>query len=125
MQGCADPRRTICWECRNTSADKCSWFHPKCARPVDGWEAIPTKKNGISGQSYLVINCPNFEPDERVEFFCRGISVTEEGKLSVDIVRDHKLTHIGIFDSVKDALLASATAVNALYTSAHGDDCHE
>ena len=112
----SDMRRTICWECKNTNADKCCWFRPKNAKPVEGWQAIKTHKNGISGSSYLVINCPNFEPDERFDYFARGITVLDGGKtLSVDVQRNGVLYHIGKFDDPKDALLASAQAMNWLY----------
>lgn len=126
MQRVHDMRRTICWECRNTNAEKCSWFHPKAAKPVDGWKAYPTQKNGIGGQSYLVVNCPNFEPDERFDYFARGISVMEDGKtLSVDIQRNGVFYHIGEFTSPKDALLASAEAMDQLYGSVMPEDSGE
>lgn len=93
---------------------------------MDGWKAYPTQKNGINGQSYLVVSCPNFEPDERFDYFARGISVMEDGKtLSVDIQRNGVFYHIGEFTSPKDALLASAKAMDQLYGSVMPEDSGE
>ena len=50
-------RRTLslCWDCQNACCG-CSWS--RSFEPVEGWEARP------SGDSFFVINCPQFIPDE-------------------------------------------------------------
>jgi hypothetical protein len=61
-----DYKATICWDCKN-AVKGCSWS--KDFKPVDGWEAIPTKilqKDNRFGRydktlnSYIVISCPQF-----------------------------------------------------------------
>lgn len=52
------PKRRIlslCWDCQNACCG-CSWS--RSFEPVEGWEARP------SGDSFFVINCPQFIPDE-------------------------------------------------------------
>lgn len=65
--------QTICWLCRK-AAGHCCWSaadHTKDGRPirfepVPGWTAIRTPgMKGRKSESYLVISCPEFEPDER------------------------------------------------------------
>lgn len=51
---------TICWDCANVYHDKCPW-HCKEPKPVDGWNAVYNASN----DSYSVIDCPNFEKEER------------------------------------------------------------
>lgn len=53
----------LCWECKNTNADKCPWFVPKNPQPVEGWTAIPTYSEN-KGHSYLILECPKFEQEE-------------------------------------------------------------
>lgn len=49
---------TLCWTCRNTNGNKCSWFSREM-KPVDGWKA---KENPTAdGMSYFVISCPRYE----------------------------------------------------------------
>ena len=53
-----DDNNTLCLSCQNNS---CSWS--KAFKPVEGWEAIPTKimrKGQIDAESYLVKTCPEF-----------------------------------------------------------------
>ena len=57
---------TLCWECKNTNRHKCSWFNPSDPQPVPGWVAELRPKSRI-GESYMVKECPNFEPDPRRE----------------------------------------------------------
>ena len=54
---------TICWTCKNTNGNICSWFSEEM-KPVDGWTAEfrPTS----DGASYLVRKCPNYERESRV-----------------------------------------------------------
>ena len=55
---------TLCWDCKNTNGDVCSWFS-KEMKPVEGWTAKlnPT----VDGISYFVIACPGFEKEVRVK----------------------------------------------------------
>lgn len=59
---------TLCWTCRNTNADKCPWFVPGEAKPVEGWVAEKTviyysgKDAHYATDSYHVISCPNYDP---------------------------------------------------------------
>lgn len=46
---------TLCWTCQNACCG-CSWS--KSFTPVEGWEAKPSE------DSFFVINCPQFIPDE-------------------------------------------------------------
>ena len=63
--------QTLCWKCKN-AVGKCSWTEidytkqnrPIKFQPVDGWEAIETKKGRY--KSYCVIKCPKFDPDEYI-----------------------------------------------------------
>lgn len=61
--------QTLCWTCQNACCG-CSWS--QSFTPVEGWEAKPTKirlvplaKGGLEYiESYKVISCPNYIPDE-------------------------------------------------------------
>lgn len=63
-------RDTLCWDCEK-QCGKCSWS--KEFKPVNGWKAIPTKIMGGVGkyerciESFLVIECPEFELLKRLE----------------------------------------------------------
>lgn len=46
---------SLCWDCQNACGG-CSWS--RCFEPVAGWEAKPSE------DSFFVINCPQFIPDE-------------------------------------------------------------
>ena len=68
-------KETLCWGCKN-SLGGCVWA--KRAKPVDGWEAEPTKilGDGYSYGSFLVKDCPEFIPDDR-----RVISMAENADI--------------------------------------------
>lgn len=58
-------RDTLCWNCKNTSGNKCPWFS-KAEKPVEGWNAV---RNDIfvanrKVKSYYVIDCPNFVKED-------------------------------------------------------------
>ena len=53
---------TLCWSCKNTHKDKCSWFNPDDPQPVPGWVAELRPKQRI-GESYMVKECPNYDPE--------------------------------------------------------------
>lgn len=69
-QNNAESRGTLCWRCKK-AVGRCSWtglYSSKKVRfePVPGWVAV--KSIGIPGrksESYLVLSCPEFDPDER------------------------------------------------------------
>lgn len=69
-QNNAESRGTLCWRCKK-AVGRCSWTEldrTKKVRfePVPGWVAV--KSLGIPGrksESYLVLSCPEFDPDER------------------------------------------------------------
>lgn len=63
---------TKCWSCENTAYGKCPWFTD--FTPVEGWTAEPTKiNNAIKAgarrliDSYLVLDCPLYEPMKKRE----------------------------------------------------------
>lgn len=64
---------SLCFNCQHTSASECSWFYDYT--PVEGWEAIPVSKIGATQpckenekpESYIVLKCPNFEPQISIE----------------------------------------------------------
>lgn len=63
--------QSLCWDCQNACGG-CSWS--RSFTPVEGWEARPTKiklipnKEGLEyTDSYHVISCPEFIPDEERE----------------------------------------------------------
>ncbi len=53
---------TLCWTCKNTNGNVCSWFGEEM-EPVRGWTAKlrPT----ADGISYFVVKCPNYERMEK------------------------------------------------------------
>ena len=62
---------TLCWYCKNTNAFDCPWFS-KREEPVPGWKATPTtlkqqrgksRNKVIEVRSYIVHECPLFEPE--------------------------------------------------------------
>lgn len=55
---------SICWDCANAYAHKCSWF--KDYTPVEGWTAEKRKYNSGNRTitSYCVEQCPNFISDK-------------------------------------------------------------
>lgn len=55
---------TLCWRCKNTNGNICSWFSEDM-RPVEGWTA--EEKPTVDGMSYFVISCPKYERLNRKE----------------------------------------------------------
>lgn len=55
---------TLCWKCKNTNWMDCSWFDPDNPQPVEGWVAEKWADRPAIGDSYTVIECPNFVPEE-------------------------------------------------------------
>lgn len=72
-------KSTLCWKCQNTCGG-CSWS--SSFKPVENWIAKKTMiKNGdYTYESYLVIDCPKFEPlkvskkkvaDNKIDWFLK------------------------------------------------------
>ena len=69
-QNNVESRGTLCWRCKK-AVGRCAWTELDSSKkvrfePVPGWVAV--KSLGIPGrksESYLVLSCPEFDPDER------------------------------------------------------------
>lgn len=69
-QNNAESRGTLCWRCKK-AVGLCAWTELDSSKkvrfePVPGWVAV--KSPGMPGrksESYLVLSCPEFDPDER------------------------------------------------------------
>ena len=69
-QNNAESRGTLCWRCKK-AVGRCAWTELDSSKkvrfePVPGWVAV--KSPGMPGrksESYLVLSCPEFDPDER------------------------------------------------------------
>lgn len=64
--------QTLCWQCLNTDRFKCPWFNPDNPQPVPGWVAELRPKSMI-GESYMVKECPKFEPRPKREACTPGV----------------------------------------------------
>lgn len=56
-------QNSICWDCAKACGD-CSWSDHNEHKPIKGWNAVKTTIKGDKGltvDSYLVIECPEFE----------------------------------------------------------------
>ena len=68
-QNNAESRGTLCWRCKK-AVGRCAWTELDSSKkvrfePVPGWVAV--KSLGIPGrksESFLVLSCPEFDPDE-------------------------------------------------------------
>lgn len=114
-----DNKETLCWKCKNTNRDKCSWFDPKNPKPVEGWEAV--RRDLFADvrriESYRVISCPNFDPEERQEAIpnpvCAGV-VMRNGKWMASITKKKKFYYLGRFDTMEEAIAARMEAEERL-----------
>ena len=69
-QNNVESRGTLCWRCKK-AVGRCAWTELDSSKkvrfePVPGWVAV--KSLGIPGrksESYMVLSCPEFDPDER------------------------------------------------------------
>lgn len=64
---------TLCEICGN-ACGHCSWSQKNVQKPVEGWEAIrndimPHGKGAEQVESYVVLSCPEYEPDRYAERF--------------------------------------------------------
>lgn len=57
-------RQSICWDCRKASG-LCDWTDHWKHMPIPGWQAEKTflRCKGELTESYLVIECPEFDRD--------------------------------------------------------------
>ena len=80
-------KETICWDCKRATG-YCAWS--KSFKAVKGWKAVPTKIQRVTPpydtiDSYLVLECPLFEPDAR-----RHVSHSELATmLGIGYVKDY------------------------------------
>lgn len=123
MQG--GQQSTLCWECKNTHRDKCSWFNPVDPQPVPGWVA-ELRPKAMIGESYLVLECPNFKPQRRREN--RVAAPPTDGLLhgvykrktagkspwTARIIKDGKYYHLGSFATMEEANAAQLAAEEAI-----------
>lgn len=72
-------KKTLCWDCQNAYAHKCSWFEN--FTPVPGWSALPTKIKYAHKvcDSFRVKECPNFVEDEKIEIKTNKEKAKEQG----------------------------------------------
>lgn len=109
---------TLCWKCKNTNRFKCPWFNPANPQPVPGWVAEPrVMYRGV--QSYLVKECPKFDPEppreERREYMpVSGVTgvrwdPTAE-RWDVRINSRGKQYYLGMYASLLDAIAARKAA---------------
>ena len=118
----AQYEQTLCWGCKNTDRHKCSWFNPADPQPVPGWVAEPRVKSVI-GETYLVKECPNFEPEPpRVPVYCGptipGVRRHGSGWEAL-LYRNKKRYHLGSFPTYEAAAAARKAAEAAV---ARGED---
>lgn len=114
-----DNRQTLCWRCKNTNRFKCTWFDPKNPRPVEGWEAIQRDLyvDTRRVESYFVVSCPNFDPEERVEPPINPVHVgvvRRNGKWIATISKKRKFYYLGRFDTKEEAIAARKKAEEML-----------
>lgn len=112
----AEYEQTLCWRCKNTNRHKCSWFNPADPQPVPGWVAEPQVKS-VVGETYLVRECPNFEPEPpRVPVYCGPVipGVLRHGSGWVAVIyRKKKRYHLGSFSTYEAAVAARKAAEEA------------
>lgn len=57
--------QTLCWGCANATGG-CCWSDYWKHRPVPGWKAERNDiriNSGLSAESYIVYECPEYVPD--------------------------------------------------------------
>lgn len=113
---------TLCWGCKNTNRFKCPWFNPADPQPVPGWVAEPrVMYRGV--QSYLVKECPKFEPEppreERREYMpVSGVTGVRwdptADRWDVRINSRGNQYYLGRYASLLDAIAARKAAEKAI-----------
>lgn len=119
----AEYESSLCWECKNTNRHKCSWFNPANPQPVPGWVAERHDKSRI-GESYLVKECPKFEPEAprevqpvlpRASIPGVQLKMTNDGTYWVaNIMHKRKRYYLGCFPSENEAAAARWAAEAAI-----------
>ena len=64
-------QETLCWRCKRPGTNTCSWDKSCGTIPVEGWDAEETRLRDNNGQgvtSYLVHECPLFDPEENYDY---------------------------------------------------------
>ena len=108
---------TLCWGCKNTHKDKCSWFNPDDPQPVPGWVAELRPKYRI-GESYMVKECPKLDPipgyETPAQQVCkRGVTRQKRG-WAARIKHRNKNYYLGHFKTEDEALAARKAAEEAI-----------
>jgi hypothetical protein len=108
---------TLCWGCKNTHKDKCSWFNPDDPQPVPGWVAERQVKSRI-GETFLVKECPKFDPMAPREPVYTGTAlhgVVRRGASWVAFINSKKKKyHLGSFATYEEAVAARKAAEEAI-----------
>ena len=64
------PVSSVCWGCKKTDMDQCTWFDPDNQKMPEGAEyAKRVVSEGARGEYELVTikKCPDFEPEKGIE----------------------------------------------------------
>jgi hypothetical protein len=118
----AEYEQTLCWECKNTNRHKCSWFNPVDPQPVPGWVAELRPKARI-GESYMVKECPNFDPEPKREVQKPFVPVSGVTGVTWDAevhrwearIQGHgKKYYLGRYSSLVEAIAARKAAERAI-----------
>lgn len=113
-------RLSLCWKCKNTNRFDCPWFDPDNPQPVPGWVAELVPKHRIE-ETYLVKECPKFEPEsqreptpaKREKTEVRGIF--SQGNNWVAVIRHKKKKYyLGSFPTYEEAAQARLAAEGAI-----------
>lgn len=110
---------TLCWSCRK-ACGRCSWSAYKVWQLVAGWKAIETSiigtKKGERVPTYIVLECPEYEPDEKTnkeevtlsrmkwtpELKHDVLRMKEEGLSVPQIAERIGVTPVSIYSMLKD-----------------------
>lgn len=79
---------TLCWKCAK-ACGRCAWSQKK-AKPVKGWKAKKTKvgmEHGREIVSYIVRECPEYEPDGRDHSKVQQVSLPTPEYIVDEIVK--------------------------------------
>lgn len=108
---------SLCWYCKNTNRFKCSWFNPTDPQPVPGWTATPKKVVGISGTTYHVKACPNFDPldsPQEESDKVAGVSLKRDGYWQARINWKGQPYYLGAYKNKEAAIAARKAAEESI-----------